>query len=61
MKRFMAVTYTHSYSLVSIETLNPVRAHILVLHKPPPVIGNIHHHAFFHLTGVLFLGKRFNN
>lgn len=47
-KRFMAVTYTQSYSFVSIETLNPVRAHILVLHKPPPVLGNTHQHrAFF--------------
>lgn len=57
----MAVTYTHSYSFVSIETLSPGQACILELHKPLTVRRNTHRHGYFHLTGFLFLGMIFNN
>lgn len=61
LKRFMAVTYTHSYSFVSIETLSPLQACIWELHKPLTVIRNTHRGGYFHLTGSLFLGLIFNN
>lgn len=53
----MAVTYTHSYSFVSIETQIPGQARILELHKPLRV--NTHRHVY--LTGFLFLGMMLNN
>lgn len=61
LKRFMAVTYTHSYSFVSIETLSRLQACIWELHKPLTVIRNTHRGGYFHLTGSLFLGLVFNN
>lgn len=60
VKRFMAVTCTHSYSFVSIETLSPGQACFFELHKLLPVTQNTHRFGYSHLTGFLFLGFTFS-
>lgn len=54
VKRFMAVTCTHSYSFVSIETLRAGQPCILELHKALPIIRHTIWCGISHLNGFLF-------
>lgn len=57
----MAVTCTHSYSFVSIETLSPGQACVLELHKALTVIPHTIWYGYSHSTGFLFLALIHNN